>query len=280
MSAKNGAIVTAIGRKYLDLAFHAAESLRQTNPALEVDLFTDAAVPPGAFSRVQVLHEIWVRSKLDAMILSRFDKTLALDADLMVLADLGDIFDVLDRFDIAIAHDQLRNSIHARREYRLALPNAFPQMNAGVMGFRRSPQVQAFLQAWRTAVRDHAIGKDQPSLRELLWQSDLRVAVLPPEYNMWDLGLLDHMVPKHHAAPRIIHSNLFVQKPRPPTGADALSHYLGPARALKVQIMLAADSTLAPQGGRMPSFWQRQKLKRLYVLDWLRKQGRRAIGPR
>ena len=87
---------------------------------------------------------------------------------LRVLADLRDIFEVLDRFDIALAQDQNRNSPQALTEYRQPFPNAFPQFNAGVIGFRRTPQVAALLDRWTEAIRDHAIDKDQPSLRELL----------------------------------------------------------------------------------------------------------------
>jgi hypothetical protein len=200
---------------------------------------------------------------------SRFERTLYLDADLMVLADLGDVFEVLDRFDFALCHDQLRNSVHARREYRIPLPNAYPQFNGGVVAFRRSPETLDFIDTWRTAIQDHGIHKDQPSLRELLWQSRLRVATLPPEYNLWDLARIDLMRPKHHSAPRIIHSNLFVQKRLPPAGKDILSHYIGSARARKVRIMLKADATLAHRSGqvaKLPSRWQNLCLRGLYLL--------------
>jgi hypothetical protein len=267
---RDGAVITAFGKPYVDLAFQAARSLRATNPGLPVDLFTEAPVDPGPFDRVHVLRDVWIRSKIDAMRESRFERTLYLDADLMVLADLGDVFEVLDRFDFALCHDQNRNSILGRREYRIPLPNAYPQFNGGVVGFRRSPQTLDFIDNWKVAIQDHGIRKDQPSLRELLWQSSLRVATLPPEYNLWDLALIDVMRPKHHAAPRIIHSNLFVQKPLPPAGKDILSHYIGPARARKVRIMLRADETLAHRSGRvarLPSRWQNLWLRGLYLLE-------------
>ena len=63
--------------------------------------------------------------KVDAMRLSRFDRTLYLDADIRVLADPGDMFEVLDRFDIALAQDQNRNSPQALTEDRQPFPNAF-----------------------------------------------------------------------------------------------------------------------------------------------------------
>lgn len=281
MSAGNGVIFAAFGRTYIDLAFQAAESLRRNAPGLEVDLFTETAMPPGPFDRVHVLEEVWIRSKLDAMLRSRFDRTLYLDADLLVVADPGDIFEVLDRFDLAITHDQNRNSSPGRVEYRRQLPNAFPQFNGGVIGFRRSPQMQDFLETWKQAIRDHGIGKDQPSLRELLWDSSLRVAVLPPEYNLWDLSAIDRLTARHHAAPRIIHSSLFVRKPLPRAGQDPLGHYIGAARAQKTRMLLAADYMLARRAGRspgMPSLRQRLGLRGLYLLDWMGRKVRDFMG--
>ena len=273
--------MVAFGRTYLDLAYRAAESLILHNPGLEIDLFTEAAVDPGPFSRVHVLPDIWIRSKVDAMRLSRFDRTLYLDADTRVLADLRDIFEVLDRFDIALAQDQNRNSPQALTEYRQPFPNAFPQFNAGVIGFRRTPKVTALLDRWTEAIRDHAIDKDQPSLRELLWNSDLQIGVLPREYNLWDLTLIDHLVPRRHTAPRIVHSNLFVTKPPPRPGKDALSHYIGTARTYKLGLLLAADHTLARRAGssaRLPSRAQNAWLRLLYLRGRAERQIRRALA--
>ena len=41
---------------------------------------------------------------------TRFERTLFLDADTRVMAPLGDLFDVLKRFDCAMAHDVRRAS--------------------------------------------------------------------------------------------------------------------------------------------------------------------------
>jgi hypothetical protein len=202
-----------------------------------------------------------------------------------VLADLGEIFELLDRFDLAMTHDQNRNSPQALREYRCSLPNSFPQLNAGVVGFRRSPAVLAFMQRWRADTEAHGVGKDQPSLREALWQSDLKLAVLPPEYNLWDLSQIDHLSPLRHTAPRIIHSNLFVMKRIRKPGPDDLAQYIGRGRAYKLGLLLAADHTLARRSGRparLPSRMQSLSVRALRLLDevgrqWtrLRRTGRR-----
>ena len=82
---------------------------------------------------------VWFRSRIDAMARTRFERTLHLDADVLAVADLRDVFEVLDRFDIALAHDQRRNSPAANATWRRPLPNAFPQFNGGVIAYRRTP---------------------------------------------------------------------------------------------------------------------------------------------
>jgi hypothetical protein len=269
MTAERGIVLVAFGRKYVDLAFQAAQSIVEVCPGVEIDLFTEAPVEAGPFARIHVLEQVWVRSKLDSMLQSRFNKTIYLDVDIRAVSDFTDVFDVLNRFDMAAAHDQNRNAFSSRTEYLNPFPNAFPQINSGILAFRKSPAVTAFLQSWKAAVQEHNIGKDQPSLRELVWNSDLRCAILPPEYNFWDIRSIDRLTPLQ-TAPRIIHSNVFVMKPPPPTGADALSHYLGRARASRVRQLIAADETLARRAGtkaRLPSRGEKLMLPLLGLAD-------------
>ena len=270
MTERNGAVIAAFGQHYVDLGHQAALTLRQTNPRLAVDLFTDAAVDTGVFSKVHVLPEVWARSKLDSMLMSRFERTLFLDADLLVVADIGEIFELFDRFDIAVAQDMYRSSAKARGEYRRSFPNAFPQLNSGVFGFRRSDAMTAFLQAWKVNVQDHGTGKDQPSLRELIWNTDLRVTILPPEYNLYDHHSVDVMVPGRHTAPRVLHSHRLLRKSLPARGQDPVKHYFGAATAYKLQLLLEGDKTLSGSSGRparRPSWLEKLQLLWLYLVD-------------
>ncbi|MFO7731637.1 MAG: DUF5312 family protein, partial [Spirochaetia bacterium] len=67
--------------------------------------------------RIHQLDDPWHRSKMDAMLLSRFDKTLYLDADLFVIADIRDVFEVLDHFDMAMTQeDSIIQETNARLE--------------------------------------------------------------------------------------------------------------------------------------------------------------------
>ena len=139
------------GRAILTWRIRSARSLKALNAGLAVDLFTDQAVEPGLFDRVRPIPE-GPTPKLAALPETRFDRTLYLDCDTLALAPLGDLFDILNRFELAVAHDVRRTSSLIREGAQEAPPYAFPQMNAGVMLYRRSAAMLAFLRDWQAAL--------------------------------------------------------------------------------------------------------------------------------
>lgn len=208
-----GAIYVATGGDYLDLTLDAAASLRAAAPGLAIDLFTDmpeAAERAGLFDRVHLIANPHPRSKLDCLPRSRFARTLFLDSDTRVLRDITEAFDLLERFDLALAHDVRRTMPLVREGWREVTPYAFPQHNSGVMFYRRSPAMHAFLEAWRTAYAACGVGRDQVTLKDLLWSSDLRFYVLPPEFNLRRVTELDAWEPLD-ALPSILHSHIFLR---------------------------------------------------------------------
>lgn len=248
-----GVVFVATGAaKYIALAERAAISVRRHCPGLPVDLFTDAPRDPGPFDRVHVLDDPWFRSKIDGLLRSRFARTLYMDADMLVLADMRDIFDVLDRFDVALAQDWLRNSALHHTFWRKPLPPAFPMFNGGLIAVRRSAATTAFLEAWKAAVRASGGGRDQISLRELLWDSELRIATLPEEYNLLAIADVRHRT-ADDAAPRILHSPAFHRQfERYAAAADPAAARMGLLAASKLPFLLAGDRGLARLAGREP----------------------------
>ena len=120
---RDGVLFVATGAGYRRLAARAAASVARVSPGLPIDLATDEPVEPGDFATVTLLDDPWFRSRIDAMAATRFERTLHLDADVLAVADLRDVFEVLDRFDIALAHDQARNSPAANTVWRRPLPD-------------------------------------------------------------------------------------------------------------------------------------------------------------
>ncbi|MCB1339382.1 MAG: hypothetical protein KDK10_18655, partial [Maritimibacter sp.] len=198
----------ATGPDYRDLAQASARCLRAAEPELPVDLFTDdpAAAEPGLFDAVHRIDDPHPRSKLDCMGRTRFDRTLYLDADTRVLAPLGDLFDILDRFELALAHDVRRATDLIRETAGPPTPYAFPQLNSGVVLYRRTARMLDFLAEWARRFAESGGGRDQPILKAMLWESELRFWVLPPEFNLRRVTLLDAWEPGD-ARPTILHSH-------------------------------------------------------------------------
>jgi hypothetical protein len=260
---RDGVLFVATGAGYRRLAARAAASVARVSPGVAIDLFTDAPFADPVFAEVHLLEDVWFRSRIDAMARTRFERTLHLDADVLAVADLRDVFEVLERFDVALAHDQWRNSPAANVEWRRPLPNAFPQFNGGVIAYRRSAEVLAFLAAWAEALRASGLKRDQPVLRELLWESGLRIATLPPEYNLLDKSRITRW-DRLQTAPRLVHHYRFHKHF---TGARrevaTLEDLVGPMAAARLPMMIAADRPLARMHGaaepRTPTWGDRAR---------------------
>ena len=203
-----GVVYVASGEGYAEMARLSALSVRRHNPDLPIALFSDRPLAKNGasdpFSAVHPVQSPHRRSKVDYMPHSPFERTLYLDVDIRVFADLSEVFGVLDRFDVALAHAHARNARHTNTRWRADLSSAFPQFNSGVFAWRHTPATQAFLCGWRDAFHAAGFRKDQVTLRELLWLSELRIATLPPEYNV---GYPKYLWIWHRreARPKILH---------------------------------------------------------------------------
>ena len=184
----SGIVFVATSARYIACADNAARSVRQHMPDVPIALFTDAGQlgisVSEVFDPVIELESVHHRSKVDCLMNSPFERTVFLDADVRVLEDVSDLFDLLERFDMAMAHAHARNRNATRAVWTLELPDAYPQFNTGVIAVRRNPHTQSLLQDWSDSYKAAGFRKDQVTLRELLWRSDLRLATLPPEYNI------------------------------------------------------------------------------------------------
>ena len=246
-----GYVFAATGPGYTALAARAAGTLRPFAGAVPIDLFTDQAVPPEGFDAAHALGDDFFRPKFEALLRSRFERTIYLDADVWAVADPSDVFDLLDRFDVALAHDPYRATEHATTPWRVAVPPAFPQFNSGVIAARRGEGVDALWRAVIDGLRGDGPSRDQGVLRELLWRSDLRIATLPEEYNFMGLRGLN-VLSSDNAAPRLIHAprlHATFRKGKAPVGG--LADLLGRAGAAQLARLVANDPTLGGPGARV-----------------------------
>jgi len=186
-----GILFVAVGWKYIRSAMRAAETVRCHCPGLPIHLFAnwkESHIPleqiDRVFTSMEEIPDPHSRSKVDYLHLTPFEQTLYLDNDTALNTDIRDMFQVLERFDIGLCHAHWRNIEARLKSWRIELPQAFPQFNSGVILYRKSPAVLQLLQNWQQAYSDAGIKEDQRTLRELLWESDVRIATLPPEYNV------------------------------------------------------------------------------------------------
>lgn len=238
-----GFVFAATGAKYNVLARRAARTLRLVMPQAAVDLFTDTPeVQDPVFDRIHMLGHSFFRPKMQAMRESRFDRTVMLDVDLVILTGITELFDVLDHYDIAGCHgaSRARDMFPAEPD----VPRCVPLINSGVLAIRKSAATHGFLQTWEQALRDSGHRYDQPSLRRLLYLSDLKVLALGHEYNVKWLPSLGAWGPIL-GAPRILHvSDLHQRPPGDPAAPITVSEALGPARARQMARLIAEDWTI------------------------------------
>jgi hypothetical protein len=188
-AAPLGIIYVAIRAQFVREAALSAQSVRRFMPNVPIVLFTDHILETNdAFDEIIHLsppHPKYHINKLVAMAQSPFEKTLLLDTDTYVCAEVSDLFAILERFDIAMAHDRAFIDDFPKDS---GVPDAFVEFNQGVVAFRRSVVVQeALKEALRLTERHYKSSGtypyDQPPLRIGLFHSKVRIATLPREYN-------------------------------------------------------------------------------------------------
>lgn len=206
-----GVLYVATGKKYIKAAIRSAKSVRAVCPTLPVhifaswqdlnEVFSPSSIPFTTIGNIENPHR---RSKIDYLSKTPFDRTLYLDTDTSLNVDITGIFQLLDRFDVALGHAHRRNELVRTRPWRVTLPEAFPQFNSGVFLYKTNPEVLQLLESWSVAFREAGFPQDQVTLRELLWLSDLRIATLPPEYNVRFMKY-KYLWTKSEATPKIYH---------------------------------------------------------------------------
>ncbi len=179
-----GLLYMASGQKYIDEAIVSARSAKKIMPDLPICIVADREVSDPVFDVVIVNPDAKgdQRDKL-RMDLTPFDRTIFLDTDTYIIGDIQDIFTLLDRFDFA-AHQPSTGYANSDPE----VPHSFPGFNAGVLAFRKNEKIMKLLRVWQDAYEREPLfnGRkwDQRPLRKAVYQSDVRFAVLTPEYNL------------------------------------------------------------------------------------------------
>lgn len=181
---RKGFLYIATGERYIDAAERSARSLRRAMPGAHVTLASDQPAARVFDAGLTVPAEDGYRAKILAMQQSPYDRTVMLDVDTYVLADLSEMFILLNRFHMGLAHAPNRVTFRLKD-----IPDSYPEFNTGVIALRRSRVVRRVLHTWlaeydRLAHLDPP-SKDQPSFRRVAYhEHKLRLATLAPEFNL------------------------------------------------------------------------------------------------
>jgi hypothetical protein len=222
-----GVLYTATGERYVQEAADSARSVRDSNPTLPVGVLTSVSLAEDArrchqFDDIVELPDSMVfddiRDKAYNLDETPYERTLYLDTDTTVLGDLAPVFDALDRFDVLAAHAPYRSVELAD------VPDAFPELNGGVIAYRSCDRVDELFDTWieryerqiehgrsgdipiegKDDLEDLGGGgrmHDQSSFREAIYETDVQFAALPKNYNFRHSGRVHGEVKILHAGP-------------------------------------------------------------------------------
>lgn len=177
---------------------YSAKTVKNKHPDLPITLFTDKNRNIKNIDQVKVINFDGPRVKPFCLWDSPYQNTLYLDTDTAVVGDIQNMFNLMERFDLAASFDHLRvdNKKAAVYPEYAKISEAFSEFNGGVILFRKSDAVKKFFKVWRKNYEEwkklSGLLADQPSFRVSIWQSsDLKFYVLPPEYDLRTQGKRD-----------------------------------------------------------------------------------------
>lgn len=123
-------------------------------------------------------NDVWTY-KYDSLLETQSEKVLHLDCDTYACGNFTDIFRLLDKFDFVIP----LSSWHINTRWEASIPKSFPELAGGLMLYRNNEKVRKLLEYTRELILNRRGGCDEPYLRKALYESDIRFAIIPLEYN-------------------------------------------------------------------------------------------------
>lgn len=120
---------------YVKSAIESARSVLNMCPNLGRHIYTDkngleqiASLTDSPFSSTGEIVNPQYRSKVDYILYTPYERTLYLDSDTRIVTDISEMFDLLNRFDLALAHGHNRNKFKKDNQGKLIekIPESFP----------------------------------------------------------------------------------------------------------------------------------------------------------
>lgn len=220
-----GVIYCARGKSYLRQAELSAKSLQSFAPFIPCSIVTSEDVYSHHWDKIIPLSKdapnkkLSMLDKLYTLRETPYHHTLYLDSDTLITEDISEVFDILNKFDLAICHGhdrQKRFDIQTgvgafegikHTAINTNIPYAFAPLQGGLLLFKKNNKVKTWLNDLYNLFLQKNFYDDQVSIRELLWKSNLDFYILPPEYNFNSIDQLKYWKKYNYkqAKPKIFH---------------------------------------------------------------------------
>ena len=190
-----GMVYVATGEPYVEEALESIKQVKSINKNINVVLFSDYL--PGTDyidHEIRIENPLFsVKDKMMCLEKTPFYYNIFVDSDTYFLEDPSKLRGIFDRFDFACAHAPIRVSYENND-----VPFWFPEVNGGLLCYSLSEKTKSFFSIWKRLYERDEIRyandqnkwpqalrglREQPTLREALYKSDLSVYILPPEFN-------------------------------------------------------------------------------------------------
>jgi len=192
--SNKGILYIASGDRYISQAEKSARRIKSISPGTSITLISDAPSPSNVFDSTKQIRNPYYssRDKVENIPRTEYDQTIFLDTDTYVATEdaLPSIFEVLDWFDIAVASDPYNrgNQFYESDELpSVQPPHALNWFNTGVIGFNSNTTVKQAFSYWQELYAqysdDQHLPFDQIPFHQVIYETDVRYGLLPPEYN-------------------------------------------------------------------------------------------------
>lgn len=165
-----------------------------------------------------VINSKLKRPKIEYMSQSPFKNTVYLDSDTFITTNISDLFELVLKYDFGgvFCNSRKRENYSKAISKYAKIPYSFSEINTGVMVFNNSVEVRNLFLNWNKYYYKYLAktnGWDQPSFRIALWESNVKLCHLPPEYNVRPKSVFQKvrdnkkLLGKMHMEPRIYHAH-------------------------------------------------------------------------
>ena len=182
MHSDDGILYIATGEKYLQEAKRAATRASKITD-LPISIVTYRPIESDLFDQVIIDQEPedTFSDKPRNLLKSPYDRTVYMDTDTYVIEPINDLFDILDKYHIAVTLDPFEGGLYSMDQTSIS-KGAVPEFQTGVIVYQSTPEAEQFIDSWNY-YHSPPEQEDQLSFRSAYEECNTEVGVFSPRYN-------------------------------------------------------------------------------------------------